>query len=86
MSELTVHFFARLREELGHGQLTFTLGVVPMSVDQVMRQLVSEHGAQWARVLEDDNLVIAVNQRVCSRDTLLSGGEELAVFPPVTGG
>lgn len=33
-----------------------------------------------------DNLLIAVNQEYTSEDTVLNDGDELAFFPPVTGG
>ncbi len=33
-----------------------------------------------------DNLLIAVNQEYTTEDTLLNDGDELAFFPPVTGG
>jgi len=59
---------------------------VPCTVHDVIGGLAAARGAHWAQVLQDGNLVVAVNHTVCSRDTLVSPGDELAIFPPVTGG
>ncbi|REL25799.1 molybdopterin converting factor subunit 1 [Thalassotalea euphylliae] len=81
---LTVLFFARLREQLGQSQVTLPL-TQATSVRQVVEQLIAEH-PQWQKPLAAANILAAVNQQVVTQDTLVNNGDELAFFPPVTGG
>ena len=82
---LTVRFFARLRETLGCEQLQLPLGEQALTVTDIRRQL-SERGEAWAQALAEDNLITAVNQTVVTDNPTLVDGDELAFFPPVTGG
>lgn len=82
---LTVRFFARLRESLDCAELQLPLDDRTLTVGDVRRQL-SERGAAWASALGEDNLIAAVNQVVVTDDPALEDGDELAFFPPVTGG
>lgn len=41
---------------------------------------------RWALALEDGKLLAAVNQTLVSFDHPLTDGDEVAFFPPVTGG
>ena len=86
MSELTVRFFAHLREELGRDSESVAFEEATLSVEQVIRRLCAEHGEPWITALGDQNLVIAINQCVSSREAALHAGDELAIYPPVTGG
>ena len=86
MNDVRVCFFARLREVLGERELSVALDDESMSVAQLLEQLALERGERWAEALGDSRLVIAINQQVSSRDSRLKVGDELAVFPPVTGG
>lgn len=83
---LTLHYFASLRETLGVDQETLVLPAAGISVAELVRHLVSLHGAS-REVLEDSSRVlVAVDQTIVERDHVLQGGEEIAFFPPMTGG
>ena len=82
---LTVRFFARLRETLGCAELELSLDAHSQTVADVRRQLRGR-GEAWAAALGEDNLIAAVNQEVVTDDATLADGDELAFFPPVTGG
>ena len=69
----------------GSAELRLPLGDRPQTVGDVRRQL-SERGEVWAKALGEDNLIAAVNQVVVTDDPALKDGDELAFFPPVTGG
>jgi molybdopterin synthase sulfur carrier subunit len=81
---ITIRFFARLREELETEALTLT--VQPgLTAGGLLAELASRGGA-WARLKGDQSVMIAVNQMVAKPATLIKNGDEVAFFPPVTGG
>jgi molybdopterin synthase sulfur carrier subunit len=83
---VTVRFFASYRERLNTRQLQLTLPRPDCRVSELIAQLIATGGETWADVLGSDNLVVAVNQVVSSQQQLLHDGDEVAFYPPVTGG
>ncbi|MCD6679329.1 MAG: molybdopterin converting factor subunit 1 [Burkholderiaceae bacterium] len=84
--QITILYFAALREALGTGRETVDL---PEGVAQAgqLRSWLRERGGAWAETLDDNRSVrIAVNQAMARADTPLAAGAEVAFFPPVTGG
>lgn len=79
-----VLFFARLREQLGVDTLEAP-HAAGLSVAGLREQLAAERGDAW-RALREQNVVCAVNQVVVADSHLLADGDEVAFFPPVTGG
>ncbi|MFV2384055.1 molybdopterin synthase sulfur carrier subunit, partial [Escherichia coli] len=53
---------------------------------EALRQHLAAQIERWALALEDGNLLAAVNQTLVRRDRALTDGDEVAFFPPVTGG
>ena len=80
---ITVRFFASIRERFDTAQLQLPL---VNDVDAAISALGREYGAQWEEVLRAANVIVAVNQRVADGTAPLRDGDELAFFPPVTGG
>ncbi len=78
-------FFASIREQLGCDGLVAELPET-CKVSDLVAQLTEEHGDLWRVTLTAENLKIAVNQELISGDPLLAEGDEVAFFPPVTGG
>ena len=78
---IRVLYFARFREELGCAEEQLN-GIE--SVDQLLCTLKSR-GEPWSRVL-DGKVLCAVNQVMASDDQSLTAGDEVGIFPPVTGG
>jgi len=83
---LTVLFFGRFREELDCARLEIELDASCADLDSLQRKLVSEHGARWQQVLAQDNVIRARNHEVATGNPALADGDEVAFFPPVTGG
>jgi molybdopterin synthase sulfur carrier subunit len=83
---LRVLFFARLREELGCDALELPWREELASLDALQAHLCEVHGDTWCRVLGAANVIRAVNQVVAASDTALAAGDEVAFFPPMTGG
>ncbi len=83
---ITLLYFARLREALGSGQeqLVLPAGV---STLRALRAHLAQRGDAWAKEMaEGRNLRAAVNQTVVTVDSPVADGDEVAFFPPVTGG
>ena len=79
-------YLARLRETLGRGSEQIEL---PPAVRDLgaLRAWLRSRGGAWADELADERPVrAAVNQEMAHRDTPLADGDEIAFFPPVTGG
>lgn len=81
---ITVLFFAQLREALGCEQLELEAGNV-FTVAQLQSQLQAR-GENWQKALGDERVLVAVNQSMAKPDTPVGDGDEVALFPPVTGG
>jgi len=84
--QITILYFAALREALGTGRETVDLPEDVAKAGQ-LRTWLRERGGAWAETLDDNRSVrIAVNQAMARADTPLQAGAEVAFFPPVTGG
>ena len=51
-----------------------------------LRDLLAARGEPWAALAPTKNLRVAVNQQMVGFDTPVKAGDEVAFFPPVTGG
>ncbi|TNF35127.1 MAG: molybdopterin converting factor subunit 1 [Gammaproteobacteria bacterium] len=80
---ITVLFFARVREQLGCPQLLVESD--GETIEALVNRWVAERGPSW-QVLQQTDIRCALNQVMCARDTMVRDGDELAFFPPVTGG
>ncbi|MDO3383905.1 molybdopterin converting factor subunit 1 [Gilvimarinus algae] len=77
-------FFARLRETLGCDALTLDLDKPATAAEVIERLKVRE--PHWRQALDDTRLLMALNQQMIKPDAEVRPGDELALFPPVTGG
>ncbi len=79
-------FFARLREVLGVSTESIELPADVLTVGALRSQLISRGGA-WADAFAEGRAVrVAVNQDMAQAATAIKAGDEIAFFPPVTGG
>ncbi len=83
---LNVLFFARLREELACERMAVEWTAKTAQLDALQEHLCSQGGQHWREVLAQHNIIRAVNQSVVTGDCALADGDEVAFFPPVTGG
>jgi molybdopterin synthase sulfur carrier subunit len=84
--KVTVRYFASLRESLGKDSEEIEL---PAGVSTVagLRSHLKARGGAYEEVLSEKKLVrSAVNQDMVKPSGAVKGGDEVAFFPPVTGG
>ena len=77
-------FFASIREAAGIEQMSICADAV-MSVADVI-SAVGRVEPSCTAALERENLLIAVNQTMVDTAFQVHDGDEVAFFPPVTGG
>ena len=81
---VTVRFFASLRERLGEEQTEIPAEGIQSIRD--VRAALLERGGAWQEALDNDRVLVAVNQAMARAETPVEDGDEVAFFPPVTGG
>jgi molybdopterin synthase sulfur carrier subunit len=84
--KVTLLFFAALRERLGRPreELELPAGVTTVGA---LRDHLRARGGEWANVFAPNRAVrAAVNQDMAQPAATLKAGDEIAFFPPVTGG
>jgi len=84
--KVNVLFFAGLREQLGvsREEVELPAGVATLGG---LRAHLAARGDPWAASLAAGRLLrMAVNQDMAGPDAPIRPGDEVAIFPPVTGG
>lgn len=76
-------FFAQIRELIGVESIMFD--AKQLSVSHLLDQL-SQRGDKWLLALKEATVLCAVNQVLVDSQYIIQVGDEIAFFPPVTGG
>ncbi len=79
-------YFASLRETLGCGKEQLDL---PENVSSIsaLKKLLAQRGESWAESFTGNtSLLVSVNQQMANDQSSIENGDEIAFFPPVTGG
>lgn len=79
-------YFAGLRERLGTGGEDLVLPAGVNTVEALRAHLIAREGVWREALAGNAALRVAVNQVMANADTELRAGDEVAFFPPVTGG
>lgn len=81
---IKVLFFAKLSEQLGVRELLVEMNDIS-NTDQLFEYLLN-YKIEWAASLKGQTWLMAVNQTMTTSNQALKSGDEVAFFPPVTGG
>jgi molybdopterin synthase sulfur carrier subunit len=77
--DITVRYFANMRDQMGRAEETVSLEGDVVTVEDL-----------WGKVSANraipGNVLIAVNMEYTDGSRVLKNGDEVAFFPPVTGG
>ena len=82
---IKVVFFAALREQLNCAELSLGADESTNSIAKV-KQLLVEQNPKWQDTFSNASLLSAVNHEMVDSSHPVKSGDEVAFFPPVTGG
>jgi len=85
---LRLVYLARLREAFGSASETLDVdsAAQPTTVSGIVDTLRARGGAFAAELAPGRAVRFAVNHRLVASDAIVGDGDEVAIFPPVTGG
>jgi len=84
--KVKVLFFASLREQLGTSAEEIELPADVATVAALRSHLVRRGGAWEGALAEKKAVRAAINQDMAKPGAAIRAGDEIAFFPPVTGG
>ena len=79
---ITIRYFASLRDQLGCGQEQLPWQNQLSTVSAIKQHLAAQDN-RWQTIT---TVLVAVNQQMANDNTMINDGDEVAFFPPVTGG
>jgi molybdopterin synthase sulfur carrier subunit len=82
---INVLFFAQVRQLLGTAKLEIEAST-KLSTAEDLRAQLAKKDDKWAKVMASDKLLVAINQTMSHWDASIKDNDEVAFFPPVTGG
>jgi molybdopterin synthase sulfur carrier subunit len=84
---MTVHllYFAWVRERIGVQSEDFGLSA-PLPIAELVERLKDRSPGHGLALADPSRLRFALNQAHVGRDAIVNPGDEVAIFPPVTGG
>ena len=82
--QLSILFFASFKEQLGIDKIS--IEVTENTSIAELTEVLAQRGDNWQSVFSSPSLLVAVNQSMVEPNHLLADNDEVAFFPPVTGG
>ena len=83
---MRVLYFAWVRQKVGLAEERLEPPAEVRDVEGLMRWLAGRSPGHAAAFAQADQIRAAVNQEFCGRGQPVAAGDEVAFFPPVTGG
>ena len=86
MARAHLLYFAWLREHIGRGEETLDLPAEAGTIGGLITYLAARGEGYAAAFAQRDLVRAAVNQTMAEPSTPIAAGDEVAFFPPITGG
>lgn len=86
MAALRILYFAWVRERIGLDEQEIAPPAPDVTVAALLDRLAAQSAGHAAAFAERGRLRAALDQRFVPLDTPIGEAQELAIFPPVTGG
>ena len=83
---IRVRYFASLRERMSRGEDQLEVFVDQQTVADVLAQLTLPDGQTIQELSMAETMMLSVNHEMVDRDHVVKDGDEIGIFPPVTGG
>lgn len=81
---VTVKFFASFREKVGKSEIKLSTGG-ETTIENVIEALEKKIPG-LKKLIAEGNAVVALNEEVAAEDAVVKESDEIAIFPPVSGG
>jgi molybdopterin synthase catalytic subunit len=82
MAQFTIKLFATLKDKAGHSTLTITVPT-PLTIGELLDTISTSHPHLRTSL---SSVLVAVNRAFAFAETVVNEGDEIALFPPVSGG
>ena len=81
---VTVKFFASFKEKIGKPEIKLsTKGAA--TLENVIEALETKIPG-LKKLIEEGNAVVALNEEIAAKNAVVKESDEIAIFPPVSGG
>ncbi|MCL2566825.1 MAG: MoaD/ThiS family protein [Alphaproteobacteria bacterium] len=80
---MKIKFFAWLKESLAE-EIILEINT-PLTVRELKNKLITEYGEKF-NILNNESILASVNLEFADLNTIVANTDEVAFFPPVTGG
>lgn len=81
---VTVKFFASFREKVGKSEIK--LNAEGETTLENLIEMLEKKIPGLKKMIEEGNAVVALNEEVAAEDAVVKENDEIAIFPPVSGG
>ena len=85
--KINILFFAGIREMFGIQEKNIKIEESINSPEKLVKFLSEKEQGSWIKLLSSKDFIrVAINQEISEWSSPLKDGDELAFFPPITGG
>lgn len=84
--DVTIFYFAALREQMGRERETVHLPAPSVTVETLISELRQKDAGMDEVFAASPRIRVAINQTLATFQDTVKPGDELAFFPPMTGG